>query len=167
MHSALAQRARGGELSGEEVNAVMRRFLDDLRKRRFRVVALKVRHYEIAEVLIDRYGRTHGLRTLDSLHLALALDLHADALVDSMVAADKVLCGVARIEGPASTLVHARSLSQCFVARLDVRRLKAATIDYSVERFGTIRHRAWLSGRVCHSKRGPTPAGNVRESPPP
>jgi predicted nucleic acid-binding protein len=57
MHSALAQRTRSGELSLADAAAVMRRFREDIRLRRFRVVALSVRHYESAATLIDKYGR--------------------------------------------------------------------------------------------------------------
>jgi predicted nucleic acid-binding protein len=99
IHSALAQRTRTGELSLADAVAVMRRFREDIRLRRFRVVALSVRHYESAATLVDKYGPGSGLRTLDSLHLAIALDMRSDGLVDSMIAADKVLCLVAQFEG--------------------------------------------------------------------
>ena len=99
MHSALAQRTRSGELSLADADAVMRRFREDIRLRRFRVVALNVRHYDSAANLVDKHGPGNGLRTLDALHLAIALDLRGDGLVDSMIVADKILCRVARIEG--------------------------------------------------------------------
>lgn len=45
------------------------------------------------------YGPTHGLRTLDSLHLAAAMDLKAAKLINSMVVADKILAQVTILEG--------------------------------------------------------------------
>jgi hypothetical protein len=67
--------------------------------RRFRVQALRARHYEMAERLVDAYGPTHGLRTLDSLHPAGAMDLKAGKLIDSIVEADKTLARLAALEG--------------------------------------------------------------------
>lgn len=58
-----------------------------------------MRHYAMAEALLNEYGPIQGLRTLDSLHLAVALDLQRNGLVDSIVTADKVLCRVAPMEG--------------------------------------------------------------------
>jgi predicted nucleic acid-binding protein len=99
MHSVLAQKARAGEVSSSDSALVLRRFREDIRMRRFRLVSLSVRHYEMAEKLIDAHGPTRGLRTLDSLHLAAALDLKAGELIDSIVVADKVLARVAVVEG--------------------------------------------------------------------
>jgi len=39
------------------------------------------------------------LRTLDSLQLAVALSLHRSDAAESLVAADKILCKVAVLEG--------------------------------------------------------------------
>ncbi len=46
-----------------------------------------------------RYGVTDGLRTLDALQLAIALDLRQLGLVDVIVAADQRLCRVASLAG--------------------------------------------------------------------
>jgi predicted nucleic acid-binding protein len=99
MRSVLARKTRAGEISSPESALVLRRFRKDIRLRRFRVQALRVRHYEVAEKLVEAYGPTHGLRTLDSLHLAGALDLKAGKLIDSIVVADKILARVAALEG--------------------------------------------------------------------
>jgi predicted nucleic acid-binding protein len=53
----------------------------------------------MADALIDAHGPSQALRTLDALHLALALDLQRNGLVDSIMTADKVLCTVAPLEG--------------------------------------------------------------------
>jgi predicted nucleic acid-binding protein len=99
MRSVLARKTRAGELSSSESTLVFQRFRKDIRVRRFRVQALRVRHYEMAEKLVEVHGPNHGLRTLDSLHLAGALDLQAGKLIDSIVVADKILARVAALEG--------------------------------------------------------------------
>jgi predicted nucleic acid-binding protein len=99
MHSVVTQKVRAGELSLSDATLVLRGFRRDIRSRRFRVIALRVRHYEMAERFLDTYGPTHGLRTLDALHLALAVDLKNARFVTSIIAADKVLCRVAPYEG--------------------------------------------------------------------
>lgn len=56
-------------------------------------------HFQRAERLIEVYAAGLGLRTLDALQLSVALDLNADQLIDTVVAADRILCDVARREG--------------------------------------------------------------------
>jgi predicted nucleic acid-binding protein len=99
IHSVLAQKMRAGEISSSDTALVLQRFRKDVRVRRFRMQALRVRHYEIAERLVDAYGPIHGLRTLDSLHPAGAMDLKAGKPIDSIVVADKILARVAALEG--------------------------------------------------------------------
>ena len=98
MHSVLAGKVRTGEITAEAMDMARRRFRADARKRRFRVMALRATHYESAEALLTKYG-TSGLRTLDALQMALALDLKRNHLVDSLVAADRILVRVAPLEG--------------------------------------------------------------------
>lgn len=98
MHSVLALKERSGAILPGESDMVRRRFRGDVRRRRFQVIALRSRHYEEAERLLAFYAPAHGLRTLDSLQLALALDLRRNQLVDSIVTADRVLCRVAPME---------------------------------------------------------------------
>ena len=76
-----------------------RRFLEDIASGVFRVVALTSDHYHDAGELIERHGSSHGLRTLDSLQLAVALSLHRGGAIENLVAADRVLCKVAALEG--------------------------------------------------------------------
>jgi len=98
MQSVLALKTRSGEISSAESLVALRRFRGDLRRRRFRLISLRVRHYEMAERLIETYGLSSRLRTLDSLHLAVALDLHRRGLIGYIVAADKALCQVSSLE---------------------------------------------------------------------
>ncbi len=98
IHSVLASKVRAGEITAEAMELTRRRFRADARKRRFQVVALRARHYEYAEKLLTLHGAS-GLRTLDALQLALALDLQRNHLVESMVAADRILGRVSPLEG--------------------------------------------------------------------
>jgi predicted nucleic acid-binding protein len=99
MHSVLALKERTGAILAGESEPICRRFRGDVKRRRFRVVALRARHFEAAETLLASHGAVHGLRTLDSLQLAVALDLFRHQLVDSMITADRVLCRVAPLQG--------------------------------------------------------------------
>lgn len=98
MQSVLAGKLRSGEISPAALELARRRFRSDIRKKRFRVVTLRLRHFEKAEALLALYGPI-GLRALDALQLAVALDLHRNQLIDSLVAADRILCRVAPMEG--------------------------------------------------------------------
>jgi PIN domain len=104
MQSVLALKERTGAILRGESEAVCSKFRSDVRRRRFQVAAIRVRHYAAPERLLDFYGPVHGLRTLDSLQLACALDLFQNKLIDSMVTADalmsifSVLCRVAPLE---------------------------------------------------------------------
>jgi uncharacterized protein with PIN domain len=102
MHSVLARKERSGTISAPDLALVRRRFRADVRRRRFRVIALRAGHCDAAETLIDRYGAVESLRTLDALQLACSLDLHRNHLIHSMVTADRVLCRVAVLENIAS-----------------------------------------------------------------
>ncbi len=99
MHSVLSGKVRSKELTEAASELARRMFRSEVRKRRVKVVPLLVRHYEHAETLIATYGTRQGLRALDSLQLAVALDLQRNNLIDSFVTADKLLCAVAPLEG--------------------------------------------------------------------
>ena len=53
----------------------------------------------MAEFLVERYAFTLRLRALDALQLAVALELRNRGLIDLFVAADRILCQVAGLEG--------------------------------------------------------------------
>ncbi len=55
-------------------------------------------HYETAVELIETYFQRR-LRTLDALHLSVALDLRRRGMLDQFVCADESLCSVAIDEG--------------------------------------------------------------------
>jgi predicted nucleic acid-binding protein len=98
-HSALALKSRTGHLDRAGSATLRFRFLNDVAIGAIELVELSESHYSAAERLIVRHGDTKGLRTLDAIHLALALDVHLHAGLDAFVAADKALCEVANLEG--------------------------------------------------------------------
>lgn len=102
MHSVLALKLRTGEMVPEQAETVRRSFGFDITKNRFRVAALRVRHYQSAELLLGHHGAARGLRALDSFQLASAMDLLEKGLIDSFITSDRVLCRVAPLEGLAS-----------------------------------------------------------------
>jgi predicted nucleic acid-binding protein len=81
LHSALALKTRTGHLDREGSAALRIRFFND-----------------VASGAI-RYGDRQGLRTLDALQLAVALESQDRVGLEAFVAADKVLCEVATLEG--------------------------------------------------------------------
>jgi hypothetical protein len=88
-----------GHLDGERSAALRIRFLDDVASGAIALVAVSEFHYPAAERLIIRYGERQGLRTLDALQLAVALEVQRRIGVAALVAADKILCEVAALEG--------------------------------------------------------------------
>ena len=63
-----------------------------------RVVAVTGDHFDQAKQFVKQFGATHGLRTLDSIQLAVAAHLWRNGLIDSFVVADKVLAAVAALQ---------------------------------------------------------------------
>ena len=98
-HSALALKTRTGHLAGGDAAALRIRFLDDVANGALALVAVNDFHYPAAERLIIKYGDRPGLRTLDALQLAVTLDVQHRVGLEAFVAADKVLCEVATLEG--------------------------------------------------------------------
>ena len=99
VQSVFARKVRSGAIVAGDAVRLRRLFLDDMADEAFVVMALTRDHYAGAGELINRHGASLGLRTLDSLQLAVALSLHRDGAVDCLVASDKILCKVAGVEG--------------------------------------------------------------------
>jgi predicted nucleic acid-binding protein len=96
IESVIAIKARTGELdvSGQEL--CRKRIRADISQGRVEVgPAIHQLHYSTARRLLHEYGVSMGLRTLDALQLAIALDLQERGRLSAMVAADKRLCRVA------------------------------------------------------------------------
>lgn len=98
MDSVLSGKVRAGALDEAGASVARRRFRADVRSRRIQVVTLRNRHYERASRLIEKYSNHIGLRTLDSLQLAIAADLSEAGQIDVFVTADKVLVRVGELE---------------------------------------------------------------------
>jgi len=83
-------------LDAEGRELVRRRLRADVAQGRLRVgPPIDERHYRKARGLLARYGVERGLRTLDAIQLAVALELHGGGVVSVFVAADHRLCRVA------------------------------------------------------------------------
>jgi hypothetical protein len=103
MQSVFAGKVRSGAISAVDAADLRRRFLEDVAGGLFRILALTSGSFEEAGRLIECYGASHGLRTLDSLQLAVALQLHRAGAVEDFVVADRVLCKVATLDGVSVT----------------------------------------------------------------
>ena len=100
MESVFAIKVRTGELSPAGQELARRRLRADLAQGRiFAGPPFEERHYQSARRLLIRFGVAWALRTLDSLQLAAALDLHQAGHISVIVAADQRLCQVAEACG--------------------------------------------------------------------
>jgi predicted nucleic acid-binding protein len=100
MESVLAIKSPTGELSPFGQELARRRLRADIAQGRIVVgPPIEERHYQSARRLLIRYGVEMALRTLDSLQLALALDLYQSGQIGIIVAADQRLCRVAEACG--------------------------------------------------------------------
>jgi predicted nucleic acid-binding protein len=66
---------------------------------KFLVTAIREPEFAVAERLLEQYAFDLRLRALDAIQIAVALRLKSQGLADQFVAADKVLCEVATLEG--------------------------------------------------------------------
>jgi hypothetical protein len=98
--SVFAGKVRAGLISLLEFEDLCRRFLADSRGKLFSVARLLVAHHREAERLLRLYGPQagQGLRTLDALQLAVALDLRSRGVIDTVVSSDARILMVAQAE---------------------------------------------------------------------
>jgi predicted nucleic acid-binding protein len=100
LESVLAIKTRTGEISEQGLQIARRRFRADIARQRLLVAPpVHERHFHSARRLLTQYGVAEGLRTLDALQLAIALDLRQHGQIDVFVAADRRLCRVASMAG--------------------------------------------------------------------
>lgn len=99
--SVFAGKVRTQLITMAEFDQLCRQFLADTRRKVLAVARLLVAHHREAERLLRVYGprQGQGVRTLDCLHLAVALDLRNKNAVDTVVCADARLAAVAQAEG--------------------------------------------------------------------
>jgi uncharacterized protein len=100
LHSAFGGKLRSGHIAPDQFELSCERLRRDVFERRFRVLPMKATHYREAERLLKAYTAEKGLRTLDSLQLAVALlELHRASRLDQFICADEILSDVATAEG--------------------------------------------------------------------
>ena len=97
--SVFAIKVRTEFINPDDARVLLRQFRQDIVSRKFEVFAMRETEFAGAERLIERYAFDLRLRALDALQIAVALSLKSHALVDYFVAADKILCQVAALEG--------------------------------------------------------------------
>jgi hypothetical protein len=99
--SVFAEKVRAGLVTQPEFDKLCRRFLADTRGKPFSVARLLVAHHKEAERLLRSYGPKagQGIRTLDALQLAVALDLRNKGVIDTVISADARLLAIAQVEG--------------------------------------------------------------------
>jgi predicted nucleic acid-binding protein len=98
---AFSRRLRAQEISAREFERLRLGLYEDLRRRRMRVKEVTRLHYRSAARLVQQYASTQAvplLRSLDALHLAVALDIRTREGLDVFVCADKDLSAVAEAE---------------------------------------------------------------------
>jgi len=100
MESVLALKLRTGEINRQQAEIARRGLRADLSRQRLLVSPpIRATHYHTARLLLAEYGVAEGLRTLDALQLAIALDLQQAGLISVLVTADQRLCRVATLAG--------------------------------------------------------------------
>jgi len=100
LESVLAIKMRTGEIDRQSLELARRRFRADLARQRLLVApSVTEGHFQSARKLLVQYGVAEGLRTLDALQLAFALDLRQIGYITVLVAADQRLCRVATLAG--------------------------------------------------------------------
>lgn len=97
--SAFAIKVRTQSMSREDADVFLRQFRSDIATRKLEVFSIGESEFTTAELLVERYAFNARLRALDALQLAVALELRNYKLIDHFVAADTILCEVARLEG--------------------------------------------------------------------
>lgn len=97
--SVFAIKVRTKFISREDAGLFLRQCREDIVARKFEVFSVHEAEFAEAERLLEKYAFDQRLRALDAIQIAVALGLKAKGLVDAFVAADRVLCGVAALEG--------------------------------------------------------------------
>jgi predicted nucleic acid-binding protein len=99
VHSVFARLVRVGQITAADFHLARGRFLADIASGLWQVVQVTGADFQRAQQLLVGYGLARGLRTLDAVQLAVALELHAASPLDDFVCADANLCQVAAAEG--------------------------------------------------------------------
>ncbi len=97
--SAFAIKVRTQSINGTTLTSSCADFEVMSRIGKLEVFSIGESEFSMTELLVERYAFDSRLRALDALQLAVALELRTQKLVDHFVAADTILCEVARLEG--------------------------------------------------------------------
>ena len=97
--SAFAIKVRTQSINREDAELFLHQLRKDVSTGKLEVFSIGESEFTTAEVLVERYAFDSRLRALDALQLAVALELWNQKLVDHFVAANAILCEVARLEG--------------------------------------------------------------------
>ena len=97
--SALTRRVRTGVLPASSLPVILQRLRHDVASKRLGVVRILQPHFASAESIMTARGPTQQVRTLDALHLSVALAVHQRGGVAGFVCSDKRLNLVASGEG--------------------------------------------------------------------
>jgi uncharacterized protein len=113
MESVFATKVRTGDLDENGRSLALRRLRADIARNRLIVgPPVEPRHYRCASKLLRLHGVSRGLRTLDALQLAIALDMQEASWISVILSADKRLCEVAEACGIPAIDPAQRSLIQ-------------------------------------------------------
>jgi predicted nucleic acid-binding protein len=100
MESVFAIKVRTGALDENGRSLALRRLRADIARERLIVgPPIEPKHYRSAAKLLRLHGVSRGLRTLDALQLAVALDMLDASWISVMISSDKRLCEVAEVCG--------------------------------------------------------------------
>ena len=102
MESVLAGRVRSATMTIADADFARRCLAADLNQRRLLVAPVDLRHFNKAATLLQTCGVSEGLRTLDAIQLAVALELAQTQRVGAFLAADKRLCRIVGLAGLAT-----------------------------------------------------------------
>jgi predicted nucleic acid-binding protein len=98
--SALAIKVRTGALDPAGRVLALRRFRADIAGNRIVVgPPIEEKHFQSAARLLRAHAVDRGLRTLDGIQLAVALDLNQAAWISVLVSSDQRLCAVSELCG--------------------------------------------------------------------
>lgn len=98
VQSAFARRVRMGEITPEDFQAAKAELAADIRSGRLWVEAFGELDKAEAARLVERYGLSQELRTLDAMHVAVMKRLGPSRL-QAVYCADRALCAVLAAEG--------------------------------------------------------------------
>ncbi|MFO7539567.1 MAG: type II toxin-antitoxin system VapC family toxin [Chloroflexota bacterium] len=98
LYSAFTKKIRLGEITKGDFRAAIKTLLADIQRGTIHLVAFEDKDKKGAAALIERYGPSRGLRTLDAIQLAVLNKLGPE-IVDRVYCADRQFIAVIEMEG--------------------------------------------------------------------